>query len=137
VNANNLPADPNPLLAEWVGPYGGVPPFDKVQVALFKPALETAMAENLTEIENITRVRSAPTFENTIVALEKAGRTFDRVSTVYGIWSSTMSSPDFQTVQREMAPKLAGFSDQITQNEPLFKRIETVYNSPEKKKLNA
>src|SRR5437667_11424420 len=96
--------DPNPLLAEWEGPYGGVPPFDKVQVALFKPALEAAMAENLSEIENIARVRSAPTFANTIVALEKAGHTMDRVTTVYGIWSSTMSNAEFQAVQREMAP---------------------------------
>jgi peptidyl-dipeptidase Dcp len=137
VHANTVVADPNPLLGEWAGPYGGVPPFDKVQVALFKPALEAAMAENLKEIDNITRVRSAPTFENTIVALEKAGHTLDRVSTVYGIWSGTMSSPDFQVVQREMAPKLAAFNDQITQNEALFKRIETVYNSPDKNKLNA
>jgi peptidyl-dipeptidase Dcp len=137
VNANNLPADPNPLLAEWVGPYGGVPPFDKVQVALFKPALESAMAENLSDIDRIAKQSTAPTFDNTIVPLETAGRTFDRVSTVYGIWSSTMSSPDFQAVQREMAPKLSEFSDQITQNEPLFKRIETIYNSPEKKKLNS
>src|SRR5947199_5798249 len=88
VTAGNLTADPNPLLGEWAGPYGGVPPFDKVQVALFKPALEAAMAENLSEIENIARVRSAPTFANTIVALEKAGHTMDRVTTVYGIWSS-------------------------------------------------
>jgi peptidyl-dipeptidase Dcp len=137
VTAGNVVADPNPLLGEWAGPYGGVPPFDKVQVALFKPALEAAMAENLSEIDNLTRVRSAPTFENTIVALEKAGHTLDRVATVYGIWSGTMSSPDFQVVQREMAPKLAAFNDQITQNEALFKRIETVYNSPDKKKLNA
>lgn len=136
VNANNLPADPNPLLAEWVGPYGGVPPFDKVQVALFKPALESAMAENLSDIDKIASQSMAPTFENTIVPLEQAGRTFDRVSTVFGIWSSTMSSPDFQAVQREMAPRLAKFNDQITQNEPLFKRIESIYNSPEKKKLS-
>ena len=129
------PADPNPLLAEWAGPYGGVPPFDKVEIALFKPALEAAMAENLSEIENIAKVRSAPTFENTIVPLEKAGHTFDRVTTIYGIWGTTMASPEFQVVQREMAPKLAAFNDQITQNEPLFKRIETVYNSPDKKRL--
>ncbi|HSQ20809.1 MAG TPA: M3 family metallopeptidase [Blastocatellia bacterium] len=135
VVANNLAADPNPLLAEWEGPYGGVPPFDKVQIPLFKPALEAAMAENLSEVENIARVRSAPTFENTIVALEKAGHTLDRVTTIYGIWVSTMSTPEFQVVQREMAPKLAAFNDQITQNEPLFKRIEAVYNSPDKKKL--
>ena len=132
--ANNL-ADPNPLLAEWEGPYGGVPPFDKVQIAFFKPALEAAMLENLAEVENIARVRSAPTFENTIVALEKAGHTLDRVTTIYSIWGSTMASPEFQTVQREMAPKLAAFNDQITQNEPLFKRIEAVYNSPDKKRL--
>jgi peptidyl-dipeptidase Dcp len=137
VTAGNLVTDPNPLLGEWTGPYGGVPPFDKVQVALFKPALETAMAENLKEIDNITRVRSAPTFENTIVALENAGHTLDRVSTVYGIWGSTMSNAEFQTVQREMAPKLAAFNDQISQNEALFKRVETVYNSLDKKKLNA
>jgi peptidyl-dipeptidase Dcp len=137
VSAHGLagPTDSNPLLSEWQGPYGGVPPFDKVQIALFKPALETAMAENLSEIDAITRVRSAPTFENTIVALEKASHTFDRVMTIYGVWASTMSSPDFQVVEREMAPKLAAFNDQITQNEALFKRIETVYNSPDKKKL--
>lgn len=134
VAANNV-AESNPLLAEWAGPYGGVPPFDKVQIALFKPALESAMAENLSEVETIARVRSAPTFENTIVALEKAGHSLDRVTTIYGIWVSTMSTPEFQAVQREMAPKLAAFNDQITQNEPLFKRIEAVYNSPDKKKL--
>jgi len=127
--------DPNPLLAEWVGPYGGVPPFDRVKVEDFKPALEAAMAEQLAQIDNITRVRSAPNFENTIVALEKAGRTLDRVSTIYNVWASTMASPEFQAVQREMAPKLAAFSDQITQNEALFKRIDAVYNAPEKKKL--
>jgi peptidyl-dipeptidase Dcp len=136
-SANNPGSDSNLLLSEWAGPYGGVPPFDKVQIALFKPALEAAMKENLNEIDKIAQQTAAPTFENTIVSLEKAGATFDRVSTVYNIWSSTMSTPEFQTVQREMAPKLAAFGDQITQNEPLFKRIETVYNSPEKKKLNA
>jgi peptidyl-dipeptidase Dcp len=135
--ANNVAADPNPLLAEWAGPYGGLPPFDKVQITLFKPALETAMSENLSEVENIARERSAPSFENTIVALEKAGHTLDRVTTIYGIWGSTMASPEFQAVQREMAPKLAAFNDQIAQNEPLFKRIEAVYNSPDKKKLTA
>ncbi len=133
----NRPADPNPLLNEWTGPYGGVPPFDKVQIALFKPALEAAMTENLAEIDKIAKDTAAPTFQNTIVALERAGSTLDRVSTVYGIWGSTMASPEFQGVQREMAPKLAQFNDQITQNEALFKRIEAVYNSPDKKKLNA
>src|SRR5213083_2774629 len=63
------PAEPtaaNPLLAKWEGPYGGVPPFDHVQVADFKPALETAMAENLAEVDRIAKDPAAPTFENTI-----------------------------------------------------------------------
>jgi peptidyl-dipeptidase Dcp len=127
----------NPLLAKWEGPYGGVPPFDRVQVTMFKPALEAAMAENLAEIDRIAKDPSAPTFENTIAAMETTGRTLDRVTTLYGVWGSTMNTPEFQVVQREMAPRLAAFNDQITQNEALFKRIETVYNSPEKVKLTA
>ena len=128
-------AEPNPLLADWRGPYGGVPPFDLVKIEYFKPALETAMAENLSEIEKIANDKAPPTFQNTIVALERAGQTLDRVSTIYGVWGSTMASPEFQVVQREMAPKLAAFNDRVTQNEALFKRIEAVYNSPGKKKL--
>jgi len=128
-------ADPNPLLSEWTGPYGGLPPFDQVKVEYFKPALEAAMAENLTEIDKIANDSAPPTFENTIVALEKAGQTLDRVGTIYNVWQSTMSSPDFQVVQREMAPKLAAFSDKITQNEKLFKRIEAVYDARETSNL--
>jgi peptidyl-dipeptidase Dcp len=125
----------NPLLAKWEGPYGGVPPFDRVQVSLFKPALEAAMAEQLNEIQRIANDSAPPDFENTIAALERSGNTLDRVSTLYGVWSATMSSPEFQVVQREMAPRLAAFNDQITQNEALFKRIEAVYNSPAKARL--
>ncbi|HLL73675.1 MAG TPA: M3 family metallopeptidase [Pyrinomonadaceae bacterium] len=128
-------AQSNPLLAKWEGPYGGVPPFDRVRVEHFKPALEAAMAENLSEIEKIANDPAPPTFENTIAAGERAGRTLNRVSTVYGIWSSTMNTPEFRTVEREMAPRLAAFNDKITQNEALFRRIEAVYNSPDKAKL--
>ncbi|MDT5262892.1 MAG: peptidyl-dipeptidase Dcp [Acidobacteriota bacterium] len=127
----------NPLLAEWAGPYGGVPPFDRVEVAQFKPALEAAMAENLSEVEKIAANPAPPDFENTIAALERTGHTLDRVQTVYGVWSSTMNGPEFQGVQREMAPRLAAFNDKITQNEALFRRIETVYNSPAKAKLTS
>ena len=129
------PASDNPLLREWSGPYGGVPPFDQVRVEHFKPALETAMARNLAEIDRIANDPAPPTFENTIAAMERSGRTLDRVGTVYGIWSSSMNSPEFQPIEREMAPKLAAFSDQITQNEALFRRIEAVYNSPAKAQL--
>ena len=125
----------NPLLNEWVGNYGGVPPFDKVHIAHFKPALEAAMAENLKEIDNIANNSATPTFENTIAEMERAGSRLERVSTVYGIWTGTMSNPEMRGVEREMGPKLAAFSDKITQNEKLFRRIEAVYNSREKLNL--
>ncbi len=125
----------NPLLLKWEGPYGGIPPFDRVQVALFKPGLEAAMTEQLAEIDRIARDPAAPDFDNTITALERAGRTLGRVGTLYGVWAATMNGPEFQVVQREMAPRLAAFNDQIVQNEALFKRVEAVYNSPSKSKL--
>ena len=128
-------ATANPLLAKWEGPYGGVPPFDRVQVDQFKPALETGMAESLAEVDRIAKDVASPTFDNTIAALERAGKTLDRVQTIYGVFGSTMNGPEFQMVQREMAPRLAAFGDQITQNEALFKRIEAVYNSPDKSRL--
>jgi peptidyl-dipeptidase Dcp len=134
VAATTAAAD-NPLLQPWTGPYGGIPPFDKVRVADFKPALEASMAEALTNIDRIAKNPAPPTFENTIAALEGASRTLDRVGTVYGIWSSNMSSDEFQPIEQEMAPKLAAFSDQVTQNEALFRRIEAVYNAPEKARL--
>src|SRR6185369_8282305 len=134
-SAMNLNSENNPLLANWEGPYGGVPPFDRVQIPLFKPALEAAMAEQLAETDKIANNTALPDFENTIAALERTGQSLDRVGTLYGVWSATMNSPEFQAVQREMAPRLAAFSDQITQNEAIFKRIEAVYNSPAKAKL--
>ena len=129
--------DQNPMLAKWSGPYGGIPPFDKIKISDFKPALEAAMEENLNEIKLIADNATPPTFENTIVAMERSGKTLDRVQTIYGIWSSTMNSDEFGAVETEMEPKLAAFADKITQNDALFKRIETVYNSPEKNKLTA
>jgi len=134
-SSSQVHATVNPLLAKWEGPYGGVPPFDRVQVAQFKPALEAGMAENLAEVDRIAKDPATPTFDNTIAALERAGRTLDRVMTLYGVFGSTMIGPEFQVVQREMAPRLAAFGDQITQNEALFKRIEAVYNSPDKARL--
>jgi peptidyl-dipeptidase Dcp len=127
----------NPLLAGWEGAFGGVPPFDKVRVEHFKPALEAAMAENLAEIEKIANNPAAPTFDNTIAEMERGGQALARVGIVYSIWAGTMSSPEMRDVEREMGPKLAAFNDKITQNEALFKRIEAVYNSPAKAKLTA
>ncbi|AXT63372.1 M3 family peptidase [Aquimarina sp. AD10] len=119
----------NVLLKEWTGPYGGTPAFDKMDLSDLKPALEKGMALNLEEIDQIANNSEAPTFENTIVAMEKAGSELDRVFTYYGILSSNMSSPEFREIQKEMAPKLSEFRSKISQNEKLFKRIKAVYDS--------
>ncbi len=133
--AGSTGAQQNPLLAEWSGPYGGVPPFGQVGVEHFQPALEAAMAQSLADIERIAANPEAPTFQNTIEAMEGEGRALGRVSTVYSIWSGTMNTPEFAAVEREMAPRLAAFGDQVTQNEALFRRIAAVYQSPDTTRL--
>jgi peptidyl-dipeptidase Dcp len=125
----------NPLLAPWSGPYGGVPPLDVVRVEHFEPALESAMKEYLAEIDAIAANPAQPDFENTIAALERSGRTLDRVQTVYGIFQSTMNSPEFQPVEKAMAPRFAELEDKVVQNERLFARITAVYTAREQMKL--
>ena len=131
----------NVLLEEWKGPYGGVPAFDRVHVEDFKPALEAAMEANLREIDALAADKAPATFDNTIVALEKAGAQLDRVTTYYGLWSSNLSGPDFRKVQEEMAPKLADFQSKITQNAALFARVRAVHDGgtsglrPDQKRL--
>ena len=119
----------NVLLDDWTGPYGGIPAFDKMNMADLKPAIEKAMQIKLDEVEAINKNEDEPTFENTIVALEASGKELDRVFTYYGIWSSNMSSPEFRTIQAELAPVLSEFRSKINQNEKLFNRIKTVYEN--------
>lgn len=119
----------NILLEEWTGPYDGVPAFDKMNINDIKSALEIGMKENLADIDAITANSDAPTFENTIVPMEKSGEILDRVQTYYGIWSANVSSPEFRKIQGEMAPKLSEFRSKISQNTELFTRIKTVYDN--------
>jgi peptidyl-dipeptidase Dcp len=135
-NMNNS-AENNPLLEKWSGNYGGVPAFDKVKISQFKPALEAAMTEKLAEIEAIVNNSAPANFENTIVAMEKAGDTLSRISAIFGVWSGNLNDDEFAKVETEMSPKLAEFSDKITQNTALFKRIEKVYNDSKTSKLSA
>jgi peptidyl-dipeptidase Dcp len=121
----------NPLLKPWSGPFGGVPPFDQVKVADFRPALDAAMDEHLAEVERIADDPSPPTFANTIEALERSGRALDRAGSIYGVFSSTMRTAAFQDVEREMEPKMAAFRDRIIQNEKLFARVAAVYDARE------
>ena len=121
----------NPLLAPWKGPYGGLPPFDAVRVEQLGPALEAAMAEKLAEIDAIAGNQAPPTFDNTLAALERSGRALQRVSALYGVYTSNLSTPAVQAVERELEPKLAAFKDRVTQNEKLFARIAAVYEARE------
>jgi len=125
----------NVLLAQWAGPYGGVPAFDRMDLDALKPALEAGMAINLEEIDAIANNPAPPTFENTIVAMERAGRDLDRVFAYWGIWSANRSTPEFREVQREMAPRLSEFRSKITQNQALFARIKAVHEGEEVKSL--
>jgi len=122
----------NPLLQPWRGPHGGAPPFETIRVEHFAPALEAGMREALEAADRIAADPAPPTFENTLAALERSSRTLDRARSVYGVWSSALSSPDFQAVEKEMAPKLAAFADRIVQNEKLFARISAVYEARER-----
>lgn len=126
----------NPLLSKWTGDYGGVPPFDRVKVEQFKPAMQAAMEQARREIAGVAGQAAPPTFDNTLAALEATGRTFTDVQIIYDVWGSTMSTPDYQAVEREMAPAVAAFWDELHQNEKLFRRIETIYQAPDKAKLS-
>ncbi len=119
----------NILLQEWEGPFQGVPAFDKMNLEDLKPALEKGMEFKLKEIDAIALTKEAPTFENTIVPLEKAGEVLDRVLVYYRIFSSNVSSPEYRDIQAEMVPKLSEFDSKIQQNEALFKRIKAVYDN--------
>lgn len=119
----------NILIEEWTGPYGGVPAFDKMTINDIKPALEIGMKQHLEDIDAITANTETPTFENTIVPMEKAGEVLDRVQRYYGIWSANVSSPEFREIQGEMAPIMSEFQSKISQNEALFSRIKTVYDN--------
>jgi peptidyl-dipeptidase Dcp len=124
-----MPGTDNVLLAEFQGPYEGVPAFDKMDLDNLKPALEWGMEKSLKEVEAIANNPAPPTFENTILTLEKSGEELDRLFRYWGIWSSNMSSPKFRNIQREMSPKISAYSSKITQNEKLFNRVKAVYES--------
>ena len=127
----------NSLVIDWSGPYQGVPAFDKSTLDALKPALRIGMQENLAEIDAIANQTAVPSFENTIVALERTGAMLDRIFTFYSIWSSNLSTPEFREIQQEMAPILSQFSSKISQNKALFNRIKAVYESSELADLRA
>lgn len=127
----------NPLLKSWSGPNGGVPPFTEVKPELIGPALKTSIEMYRQDIARIAGSKEAPTFANTIEALEKAGKPFGRVANMFDTFASTMNGPEIQALETEWSPRFAALRDEIIQNEALFKRIKTLYDAPSKKDLNA
>ena len=120
-----------PLLAPWTGPHHGTPAFNELKIENFKPALLQGMDLKRAEIKNITDQKSAATFENSVVALEDAGRPFSRTNRLFDIFTSTMNDKPMQAVESEMKPLLAKFDDEIIQNDELFQRLKSVYDARE------
>lgn len=112
-----------------------MPAFDKYKPAQFAEAFRVAMAENRAELARIANNAQPPTFANTIAALEGCGRDYTRISTLFGVYTSTANTQEVQAIEREWRPKFAAFADEMVQNSRLFRRIEAVYRSPAKAKL--
>ncbi|PZR15467.1 MAG: peptidase M3 [Archangium gephyra] len=130
----------NPMLEPWRGPHGGVPPFDTTQVSQFEAAIEEGMALHLEEIDAIGNDPNPPTFDNTYVALERSGQPLSRAMTLFYVWSSSRSTPDFRALEEKLSPRLAQFRDRITQHPKLFAKLKFVHDSkptlnPEQQRL--
>jgi peptidyl-dipeptidase Dcp len=134
----SVPAVPaNILLAEWTGPFAGVPPWDKVKPDLFPQAFQFAIDEQRRESLAIADNPEAPTFANTIEAGERVGERLDRVNTIFGVMTSNVTTPEYQALDREWSPKLQAATDEITLNPKVFQRIKTVYDARETSGLDA
>ncbi len=127
----------NPLIAPWTGPYGGVPPWDKVKPELFPSAFEAALAERKQDYDRIANNPARPTFANTFVPMQNAGQTLNRVMTLFGVMTGNMNTPAYQALDREWSPKLSKASDEITFNPRLFARIEAIYKVRDTSGLDA
>ncbi len=127
----------NILLKEWTGPYDGVPPWDQVKPAQFGEAFQFAIDEMLGEIDIIADNPGEPTFQNTIEAMEKSGERLDRVQSIFGVYSSNLSTPEVQAINKEWSPKLSAAYDKINLNARLFDRIAKLYERREQLGLDA
>ena len=135
------PVMDNPFFSEFATPFG-VPPFDAIQPEHYVPAFERGMAEQKKEIGAITASAEAPTFANTVEALERSGALLARVSGVFGNMTSSHTNEALQQIDKDMAPRLAQHGDDIALNAALFARVKAVYDgrgalalSPEEARL--
>ena len=126
----------NPFLAPSTLPYQ-LPPFADIRDEHYKPAFEAGFAEQLREIQNITRRRDMPTFENTMIPLEQSGRTLDRVATVFFNKSSADSTDFTNDLEEELAPLLSAHADAIRLDAQLYWRIKTLHEQLDRLELDA
>lgn len=119
----------NVLLEPWSGPYGGVPPWDRVNPSDFPAALAASLDDERRAVEQIAQASAPATFENTIAAFERAGRLKNRVLPVFAVMRLNMSNAEYRALDREWQPRLAAARDAITFMPGLFERIDAVYRS--------
>lgn len=120
----------NPLLSDWTGPFA-LPPFDQIRDEDFAPAFDAALTQARGNIKAIAGHTDAPTFENTIKALEQAEGALDRVAGLFYNLAGADSTPAREALQRDLAPKMAAFSSEVTMNAPLFARVNAVWEARE------
>lgn len=126
----------NPFFTPSVLQYQA-PDFSQIHTQHFQPALEAGIAAHDREVQTIANQEALPTFDNTIVALEKSGALLGRVSAVFYNLSGSNSTPEIRRIQSEMAPKMAAHTDNINLNPTLFARIDTLYQQRQQLGLNA
>lgn len=126
----------NGMLQAWTGPYGGVPPWNLVRPDQFVAAFDEAIKLAEKDIDTIANNSEPPTFENTIVALETAGRPLERLQNLFGVHASNLNVGPIPDVERAVTPKLAEYEDRVTQHEKLFARIAAVYEGNAAKQLS-
>jgi peptidyl-dipeptidase Dcp len=120
------PKSVNPLLARW-GSAFGLPPFKKIEPKHFAAAFAAALKEHKAEIAHIAAETAKPTFNNTIVALEKSGRLLEKVASVFYNLTGAHTNDALQAIERDLAPKLAAHETAIMLNSRIFKRVEDLY----------
>ena len=125
----------NPFLTEWNTPYQ-VPPFDKIKTDHYIPAFEEGMKQQMAEIDAIVNNTEAPTFANTIEALEYSGALLDKVSAVFFNLSECENNDEMEKIATEITPKLSKHGDDISLNAKLFERIKAVYDQKDSLGLN-
>ena len=125
----------NPLVEEWDTPYQ-TPPFSEIEYAHYEPAIDYAIELNRAEIEAIVNNPEAPTFENTIVAMEQSGQLLNRITGVFFCINGCMTSPEMQQIALDITPKLTELGNDISLNPELFERVKVVYNQRKKLKLD-